>query len=337
MLVNIGRRQAVAVLGGAAIAWPLAAWAQSDRVDRIEMLIDLPDDDPERSILLRAFRQRLEELGRREGRDMHIVIHYPGDFSFASAQGQYLLTAKEIVRLRPHVIFAQATPAVAALAEETRTIPIVFVQVSDPIGSGFVESFARPGGNITGFTDIEATSTGNCLQMLKEIAPKLKRVAMIANPHMTPYAYFFDAASIAAAALGLELVPIAEERAGDIERELSAIAQMPNSGLTLLPGQRGNRHRNLYIDLAARNRLPAVYPDRFFVAAGGLMSYGIDRAEMFRQGASYVDRILRGERPANLPLQAPVKYETVLNLKAAKALGLRVPPNLLAAADEVIE
>jgi len=336
MSVNIGRRHAVAVLGGTAIAWPLAAWAQNDRVRRIEMLVDLPDDDPDRSILLRAFRQRLEELGKREGRDIHIVIHYPGDFSFASAQEQYLLAAKEIVRLRPDVIFAQATPGVAALGEETRTIPIVFVEVPDPIGSGFAETFARPGGNITGFTDIEVKSTGSWLQMLKEIAPQLERVAMIANPRMTPYAHFFDAASIAAATLGLELVPIAVERAGDIEREVSAIAQMPNSGLMLLPEQRGNRYRKLYINLAARNRLPAVYPDRFFVAAGGLMSYGIDRAEMFRQGASYVDRILRGERPANLPLQA-VKYETVLNLKTARTIGLRVPPNLLAAADEVIE
>lgn len=301
------------------------------------MLIDLPDDDPERIILLRAFRQRLEELGRREGRDMHIVIHYPGDFNFASAQEQYLLTAKEIVRLRPDVIFAQATPGVAALDQETRTIPIVFVQVSDPIGPGFAESLARPGGNITGFTDIEAGSTGKWLQMLKQMAPRLKRVAMIANPHMEAYANFFEAASIAAAALGLELAPIAVEREGDIERELSAIAQMPNSGLILLPDQKESRYRNLYIDLAARNRLPAIYPDRSFVAAGGLMSYGIDRADMFRQGASYVDRVLRGESPANLPIQAPVKYETVLNLKAAKALGLRAPFVLLAAADEVIE
>jgi putative tryptophan/tyrosine transport system substrate-binding protein len=330
------RRDFIAAIGNAA-AWPLAARAQNDWVRRIEMLIDLPDDDSERIILLRAFRQRLEELGRREGRDIHIVIHYPGDFSFASPQEQYLLTAKEIVRLGPDVIFAQAAPGIAALAEETRTIPIVFVQVSDPIGSGFAESFAKPGGNITGFTDVEARSTGKWLQMLKEIAPQLERVAMIANPHMTPYAYLFEAASIAAAALGLELVPIAVERAGDIERELSAIAQMANSGLMLLPDQTGNQYRNLYIDLAARNRLPAVYPDRFFVAAGGLMSYGIDRTEMFRQGASYVDRILRGERPANLPIQAPVKYETVLNLKAAKALGLRAPSILLAAADEVIE
>jgi putative ABC transport system substrate-binding protein len=337
MAVKVGRRQAVAVLGGTAIAWPLAAWPQNDRVRRIEMLIDLADDDPERSILVRAFRQRLEELGRREGRDIHIVIHYPGDFSSAPAQQQYLLAAKEIVRLRPDVIFAQTTPGVAALDEETRTIPMVFVQVSDPIGSGFAESFARPGGNLTGFTDIEATSSSSWLRMLKEIAPRLKRVAMIANPHTVAYAHFFDAATIAAAALGLELVPIAVESAADIERELLAIAQMPNSGLLLLPDQRENRYRDLYIDLAARNRLPAVYPDRSFVAAGGLMSYGIDGTEMFRQGASYVDRILRGERPANLPLQAPVKYETVLNLKTAKALGLRVPPMLLAAVDEVIE
>ena len=330
------RRDFIAAIGSTA-AWPLAARAQSDRVRRIEMLIDLPDDDPERIILLRAFRQGLEDLGRREGRDIHIVIHYPGDFSSASAQEQYLLSAKEIVRLRPDVIFAHATPGVAALDQETRTIPIVLVQVSDPLGPGFAESFARPGGNITGFTDIEARGTGKWLQMLREIAPQLKRVAMIANPNMTPYVYFFEAASIAAAALGLELVPIAVERAGDIERELSAVAQMPNSGLMLLPDQSAYRFRNLYIDFAARNRLPAIYPDRSFVAAGGLMSYGIDRAEMFRQGAGYVDRILRGEWPANLPIQAPVKYETVLNLKAAKALGLRPPSILLAAADELIE
>ena len=190
------RRDFIAAIGSTA-GWPLAARAQSDRVRRIEMLIDLPDDDPERIILLRAFRQRLEELGRREGRDIHIVIHYPGDFSSVSLQEQYLLSAKEIVRLRPDVIFAQATPGVAALDQETRTIPIVFVQVSDPIGPGFAESFARPGGNITGFTDIEARGTGKWLQMLREIAPQLKRVAMIVNPHMTPYAYFFEAASIA--------------------------------------------------------------------------------------------------------------------------------------------
>jgi putative ABC transport system substrate-binding protein len=235
------------------------------------------------------------------------------------------------------VIFAHSTPIVAALQRESRTIPIVFVSVSDPIGSGFVASLARPGGNFTGLLQYEEGISGKWLAMLKEIAPRLARAALLANPKTTAYDYFLRAAEAAAPSLAIELVPKPVETAGDIERAIESVARAPNGGLLLPPDTTTVLHRDLIIALAARHRLPAVYPFRVFVAAGGLMSYGTEQVDMFRQAASYVDRILRGAKPADLPVQAPTKFETAVNLKTAKALGLTVPPGLLVAADEVIE
>jgi putative tryptophan/tyrosine transport system substrate-binding protein len=234
------------------------------------------------------------------------------------------------------VLWAHATPVAGAFERESRTIPIVFVNISDPIGSGLVASLARPGGNLTGLLLYEEGITGKWLAMLKEIAPGLSRAALIANPKRTPYDYFVRSAKSVAPALAIELAPSPVENAADIERVLGSFAREPNGGVVVLPGT-PIEHRDLVITLAARHRLPAVYPYRFFVAAGGLMSYGTDNVDQFRQAAGYVDRILRGANAADLPVQAPTKYETVLNLRTAKALGLDVPSSLLVRADEVIE
>ncbi len=253
-----------------------------------------------------------------------------------SALSVGLLLAKELVRLQPDVLSAHTTPVAAAFQRESRTIPIVFMSASDPIGSGLVASLARPGGNLTGLLLYEEGITGKWLAMLKEIAPDLSRAALMANPKRSPYDYFMRSAKSVAPALTIELVPTPVENAADIERVIESFAREPNSGLVVLPGT-PNEHRDLVIALAARHRLPAVYPFRYFVAAGGLMSYGTDFIDLSRQTAGYVDRILRGANAAELPVQAPTKYETVLNLKTAKALGLEVPPSLLVRADEVIE
>ncbi len=247
------------------------------------------------------------------------------------------MLAKELIALQPDVILAQSPPIVAAIRHESRTIPIVFVSVSDPIGSGFVASLARPGGNITGMLQFEAGITGKWLAMLKEIEPRLARAALVGNPNTTAFDYFLQAAEATASTLSIEIVPSRVETAADIERAIVALSRVPNSGLLLPPDTTTVVHRDLIIALAARHRLPSVYAIRLFVAAGGLMSYGINQLEMFRQAASYVDRILRGAKPGDLPVQAPTKYETTLNLKAARALGIEVPPSLLVRADEVIE
>jgi putative ABC transport system substrate-binding protein len=279
---------------------------------------------------LAAFRQELEKLGWSEGRNLHT------DTRFASAE-QAQSFAKELVALHPDVIFAQSTPVVAAVQRETRTLPIVFINVSDPIGSGFVASLARPGGNLTGLLQYEASITGKWLAMLKEISPNLVRAAFMGNPKSTPYDYFLRAATALAPSLAVELVPSPVENAADIERAIESFARVPNSGLVVPPDNLTTFHRDLIISLATRHRLPAVYALRVFVAAGGLMSYDTDQPDLFRQAAGYVDRILRGDKPADLPVQVPTKYETILNLKTANALGLTVPPGLLVAADEVIE
>jgi putative ABC transport system substrate-binding protein len=237
------------------------------------------------------------------------------------------------------VILSNASPATGALQRETSVIPIVFTGVADPIGSGFVAGLARPGGNITGFLLFEASITGKWLAMLKEFAPDLARTALVINPKSAPYYQFYlRAAQAAASSLGIELVLAAIDNAStDIEQAIAAFARVPNGALVLPPDTNTNLHRDLMIRLAARHRLPAVYSDRFFVTAGGLMCYSTDRADQFRTAASYIDRILRGTKPADLPVQAPTKYQTVVNLKTARALGLTVPPGLLIAADEVIE
>ncbi len=248
------------------------------------------------------------------------------------------MLAKELFALQPDVIFTHSTPNVAALQRESRTIPIVFAAIADPIGSGFVASLARPGGNITGVMQYEASVTGKWLAMLKEIAPNLARAAFVANPKTaTYYNYYLRAAEAVAPSLAIDLVLSSVENAADIEREIESFASAPNGGLVVMPDITPLVHRNVIIALAARHRMPAVYYSRVFVAAGGLMSYGIDLVEHFRQAAPYVDRILRGDKPADLPVQAATRFETTVNRKTAKALGLTVPPGLLVAADEVIE
>src|SRR5262245_39216753 len=322
------RRSFLTLLGASAAAWLHAARAQqAGQIRRIGVLVSAAD--PEMRARLAAFRQRLENLGWSEGRNVHIDTR----FAVTSAD-QFQTLAKELVALQPDVIFAQGTPRVAAMQRESRTIPIVFGGANDTIGSGFITSLARPGGNLTGFTQFEPSITGKWLAMLKEIAPQLARAAFIASPKTTPYDYYLRAAAAAASSLAIELVPSQVETAADVERAIESLARAPNGGLLLPPDSTIMLHRDLIITLAARHRLPAVYTDRVFVAGGGLMSYDTDRVDEYRQAASYVDRILRGAKPADLPVQAPVKYQTTLNLKTAKALGLTVPDILIVRADE---
>jgi putative ABC transport system substrate-binding protein len=328
------RRDFIAGLGGAAAAWPLATHAQAPGGARhIGVLMGLAEDDPDTKARLSGLRQGLEKLGWVEGRNVRI------DYRFAPAGARARALAKELVALQPDVILSNASPATGALQRETSMIPIVFTGVADPIGSGFVASLARPGGNITGFLLFEASITGKWLAMLKEVAPDLARAALVINPKTALYYEFYlRAAQAAASSLGIELVLVAIDKAPtNIEQAVATFARVPNGGLILPPDTNINLHRDLIIRLAAQHRLRAVYSDRFFVMAGGLMCYSTDRADQFRTAASYVDRILRGAKAADLPVQVPIKYETIINLKTVKALGLTVPPALLVAADEVIE
>jgi ABC-type uncharacterized transport system substrate-binding protein len=331
MASHIERRKFLATLGGAAAAWPLKARAQqSERIRRIGVLEGQANDPPIQARHA-IFREALEKLGWS-----HHNIRI--DYRFAGGRvEQAQAFAKELVALQPDVIFTTSTLGAGALQRVTRAIPIVFVGVSDPIGSGFIASLARPAGNFTGVLAFEASITGKWLAMLKEIEPKLTRAAFLANPKTSPYDYLLQAAQTAASTLAIELVPSPVGDAADIERVIGSFATAPNGGLMLPPDITTNVHRDLVIALAARHRLPAAYSFRYLVAAGGLMSYGPDLIGLFRQAAPYVDRILRGDKPPDLPVQAPTKYETTLNLKTATALGLTVPPGLLVAADEVIE
>jgi putative ABC transport system substrate-binding protein len=294
--------------------------------------METAENDPERTKQFARFKNRLASLGWEDGRTVQI------DYRFAAAHGdQFQALAKELVALQPDVVLAVSTPAIAAAQRETRTIPIVFLGTSDPIGSGFVASLARPGGNLTGLMLYEVGIAGKWLGMLKEIAPDLKRAALVANPKTTAYDYFVRNAETAAPSVGIEVVPNPITNAADIERSIDMFAQVPNGGLLMVTDGTTIVHRELVIALAARHRLPAVYGLRLFVAAGGLMSYSTDLDDQFERVASYVDRVLRGAKPSDLPVQTPTKYVTTINLKTAKALGLTVPPGLLVAADEVIE
>jgi putative tryptophan/tyrosine transport system substrate-binding protein len=326
-------RRNVTLLTGAALAAPRHAIAQQGgRMRRIGVLMAYADDDPEARRRLAAFLQGLERSGWVEGRNVRVDLRFTRDNT-----EQADAFAKELVALQPDVIVAWSRLATAAAQRQTRTIPIVFMGISDPISFGFISSLARPGGNITGFLLYEPSVVGKWLAMLKEIAPGLKRAALMINPAATTYAYYLPAAKAMAETLAIELIPSPVESAADIQRVMASIASVPNSGLVVPPDSTTTLHRELIAALAAGYRLPAVYSARANVAAGGLMSYGTDLYDQARQGASYVDRILRGAKPADLPAQTPVKYETILNLKTAKALGLDVPPGLLVAADEVIE
>jgi putative tryptophan/tyrosine transport system substrate-binding protein len=331
---RLKRREFITLLGGGAVALPLAARAQQpgDRMRRIGVLEETAEDDIQRNREFAKFQDGLASFGWVAGRTVRI------DHRFGAADARkYAPLARELAALRPEAILGVSTPVTAALQRETQTIPIVFVGVSDPIGSGFIANLARPGGNITGVMLYEVGIAGKWLAMLKEIEPRLARVALVAGPRTTAYDYFVRNAEAAGSSLGIEIVPTPVADAADIERGIEAFSRVPNGGLLLPPDGTTIVHRDLVIALAASYGLPAVYGVRFFVTAGGLMSYGTDLGEAFQQAASLVDRILRGAKPIDLPVQTPTKYQTSLNLKTAKALGLTVPPGLLVAADEVIE
>src|SRR5450830_1044769 len=322
------RREFITLVGGTVAAWPLAVRAKEpERIRSVGMLVSSNDPD------IKAFQQELEKHGWSEGRNIHI------DYRVSPAAANVQALAKELVATQPEVIFALSRPVTAALQKETRTLPIVFTYVIDPIGAGFIASLARPCGNLTGIMAYEPSVVGKWLQMLKEIAPQTKRVALLGNPKTAPYYdYLLHAAEAAAPSLGIESVPSRiENDAADIERAIVAVAGVPNSAMIAIPDSTANVNVDLIITLAARRRLPAVYNSKYRVQAGGLMSYGIVYADHYRQAAYYVDQILRGAKPADLPVQTPTRYETALNLKTAKALGLSPPAGLLVAADEVVE
>ena len=326
------RREFITLLGGAA-AWPLAARAQQgDRIRRIGVLLNGAESDPQMETGLTAFRQALEQLGWSVGRNIQIDSRFA-----ANNSNRFQPLAKEMVALHPDVILARSTPIASALQRETSTIPIVFMFVSDPVVSGLAASLARPGGNITGLLLYEPTITGKWLSMLKEIEPQLKQAALMGSPNRAPYDSFLKAAETVKPRLAIKILSSKVETEADIERSMNSLAQVPDSGIVVLPDNLLFQHRDLIIVLAARHRLPMVYPFRFFVTAGGLMSYGTDDIAQHRQAATYVDRILRGTKPTDLPVQTPIKYQTVINLKTARALGFAVPPGLRVAADEVIE
>ena len=327
------RREFITLLCGVAVAWPRAARAQkADRVRRVGVIENRAADDPEGQVRLAVFLQGLQELGWTESRNMRIDYRYA-----AAVPGLYRTYAAELVALAPDVILAAGSQSVAALLETTRTVPIVFVNVIDPVGAGFVASLARPGGNATGFTPFEYRTSGKLLELLNEIAPRVTRAAVLRDPSITAGIGQFAAIQGASSPFGVELSPIDVRDAAEIESAVAAFARESNGGLIVTASSATALRRKLIIMLAARHRLPAVYPFRYFVTDGGLTSYGPDPSDQYRRAAGYVDRILKGEKAAGLPIQAPTKYELVINLKTAKTLGLTVPPSLLAGADEVIE
>ena len=332
MTAKMKRREFITLLGGAA-AWPLAVRAQQrERVRRIGVLMSLAADDPEGQARLTAFVQGLQELGWTDGRNVQIDYRWPaGD---AERIRRY---AAELAALAPDIILAGGGAVVPSLLQATRAIPIVFTQTPDPVGAGFVESLARPGGNVTGFMLYEYGIGAKWLELLKEIAPHVTRAAVIRDAAIASGIGQWGAIQTAAPSFGVELRPVDVRDASEIERAIAAFARSPNGGLIVAASTLAVVHRDLIVTLAARHKLPAVYPSRFFVRSGGLIFYGPDSVEPHRRAAGYVDRILKGEKPADLPVQAPTKYELAINLKTAKALGLDVPPTLLARADEVIE
>jgi putative tryptophan/tyrosine transport system substrate-binding protein len=329
------RREFISLIGGAAV-WPVAARAQQgEQMRRIGVLFGTAEGDSQTEAGETVFRKALRELGWIEGRNIQI------DFRWAAADVDRMEAfAKELVGLHPDLIVGHTTQVVAALHRETKTIPIVFVVVSDPIGSGFVAGLPRPGGNITGFINVEASLSGKWLEMLKDIVPGFARAALMFNPETAPYfEYYLRPFEIGARSYAVESIAAPIRNAVDIERVIASLGDQPDTGLVVMPDVFTITQRNydLIISLAARHRLPAIYPNRSMVAAGGLLSYGIDNVDLFRQAPTYIDRILKGARPADLPVQLPTKFELVVNLKTAKALGLTVPPLLLTRADEVIE
>jgi putative tryptophan/tyrosine transport system substrate-binding protein len=333
-MFDMRRRDFVALLGGAAASLPLAARAQQgEGMRRIGVLMASAADDSENQARMAAFLQGLAQLGWTDGRNVRI------DIRWATTNADDLRRhAAELAALAPDVLVAASgTATVAPLLQATRTVPIVFVVVVDPVGAGFVASLARPGGNATGFTMFEYGLSGKWLELLKQIAPSTTRAAVLRDPAVASGIGQFAAVQAVAPSLGVELSPVDARDAPEIERAVTAFARSGNAGLIVTPSPVANRHRDLIVMLAAQHRLPAVYAWRYYVTAGGLISYGPDSIDQYRRAAGYVDRILKGEKPADLPVQAPTKYELVINLKTAKALDLAVPSALLARADEVIE
>jgi putative tryptophan/tyrosine transport system substrate-binding protein len=325
------RRQFIALLGGAA-TWPLAARAQQDqRVRRLGVLSALAEDDPESVARRPAFEQALKALNWTDGSNLQI------DYRWAAGDAERIRKlVAEIIALAPDVILTSGSSLVAPMMQATRTIPIVFVQVIDPVGSGFVESLARPGGNITGFTQFEYSLAAKWVELLKQIAPQVSRAAVIRDPRLGYGIGQFAVVQAIAPSLGMEVSAINAPDVSEIERGIAAFARSPNGGLVVTTGGTGF-HRNEIIALAAKHRLPAVYPYSYFVRSGGLISYGPDTIDQYRRAADYIDRIFKGEKPANLPVQTPTKYNLAINLKTAQSLGLAVPHPMLTRADEVIE
>jgi putative ABC transport system substrate-binding protein len=325
------RREFITLIGGAAALWPLTVQAQSDRPRRIAVLMGYPEGDPQAQANVRAMRQGLQSLGWIDGRNVTIDYRWAGgDPDKARA------FAKELISMAPDVIVPSTNQVTAIVRQETGSIPIVFVFVGDPVGSGFIASLAKPGGNITGFANFENSTGGKWLELFSEVAPSVKRVGFIFHPDAAPNVGFYRAAEAAAPSLGMEVVSLPVHNAIEIERGIKGIAES-NGGLIVAPHAVTVGNRDLIVGLAARHRLPAVYSDRSFAESGGLLSFGNNTADMFERSASYIDRVLKGAKPTDLPVQLPTKFELIINLKTAKELSLHVPAMMLTRADEVIE
>jgi putative tryptophan/tyrosine transport system substrate-binding protein len=331
--MQVKRRKFIALLGSTAAVWPLASRAQQpERMRRIGVIMGFAEDDEVWQAYLATFRQRLQDFGWSVGRNIRF------DYRFTGESTERMRTAAtELVAMAPDVIFVSTNPVVSALLQVTRTIPIVFTWVSDSVGSGYVASLAHPGGNITGFHNFEPALGAKWMGILKEIAPAVRRIAFVHVPEITANVAFVRVGEASATALGMTVSGAGVRNAADIERVLTEFAQEPNGGLIVTPSPLTATRRAVIIELAARLGLPAIYSFRFYAASGGLISYGIDQTELVREAASYVDRILRGANPADLPVQLPTKYQLVINIKAANALGLNVPSSMQLLADEVIE
>jgi putative ABC transport system substrate-binding protein len=332
-MINVQRRDFIALLGGAAAAWPLAAWAkETERMRRIGVLMGYPEGDPQAQANVTALLRALNDLGWIEGRNAQI------DCRWAGGDPDMALTfARELIATKPDVLVPSTNQVTRILQQQTRTIPIVFAFVGDPVGSGFAASLARPGKNITGFANFENSIGGKWVELLKEIAPGTERVGFVFNPDAAPNVGFFHAAEAAAPSAGIKLSALAVRDAADIEQDITAFASAGDGGLVVAPHAVTLGNRKLIIELALRCRLPAVYGDRYFAESGGLVSFGNNTADLFRRAATYVDRILKGADPAELPVQLPTKFELIVNLQTATTLGLNLAESFLTRADEVIE
>ena len=328
----MNRREFITLFGSAAAVWPAAALAQSGRARRIGVVMGYPEGDPKAQTNIKAMRQGLQALGWIEGQNVTIDYRWPGgDPEKARAY------ARELVGMAPDLIVSSTNQVTAIVQQEASRIPIVFVFVGDPVGSGFAASLAKPGGNMTGFANFENSTGGKWLELFSEVVPGAKRVGFVFNPDAAPNVGFLRAAEAAAPALGIALVPLPVHNPVDIERAIALMAQSENAGLVVAPHAVTIGNAPLIVRLAARHRLPAVYSDRYFVESGGLLSFGNNTADMFQRSASYIDRVLKGAKPADLPVQLPTKFELIINLKTARELSLQVPSMMLSRADEVIE